>query len=251
MSSARRFICLMTSLGLALILLNCAALSPSKTQVSSMLTPIPAELGEGYAVEEDGTVVYEHSGCKVTVQALADESLNAMFPEESGRGEASTNPYTYGNWVDPDRGYTPTRFTVFKVTVHNYTLPKINLNPSTALLVSDRGDRFNAYVRESKEIGVLSFEDYYRERMGSSGRENSRFQERMGIIRQTMYVDGKAFKGDMKEGFLVFDPLDPKVKKAQLVIENFVLRFDANDWPSEVVDLTFQFDRQIESKTEE
>jgi hypothetical protein len=214
----------------------------------SLLTPIPEELGEGYTLEEDGTIVYQREGMKATVYFISDQELNAAFPEHSNKGEASINPYTYGNWVDPELGYTPNRFTVFKVTVHNYTLPKINLNPADALLTSDRGDRLNAYVREAKEIGHLSFEDYYQERMGSSGVEQARFDERMGLVRQTLYVDGKVFKGDMKEGYLAFDPLDPQVKKVQLTLKDFVLRYDANDWPSELIDLTFSFERRIEEE---
>ncbi len=232
-----------------LMLISCAGLAPPKVQVHSLLAPISDELEEGYTIEEPGTVVYQRQGMKVTVQFVSDEELNAAFPQHSDKGEASTNPYTYGNWVDSDLGYTPNRFTVFKVTVHNYTLPKINLNPSQALLLSDRGDQFHAYVGEAKEIGSLSFEDYYRERMGSSGVEQARYDERMGLVRQTLYVDGKVFKGDMKEGFLAFDPLNPKVKKVQLILKDFVLRYDANDWPTELIDLTFPFDRHIEKET--
>lgn len=250
MSCPRQTHHLILSLSLFLVLSGCAGMAPQRVQFRSLLVPIPDQLGEGYSQEEDGTVVYERPGMKVAVTYVSDEELNAMFPEHSNKGHASTNPYTYGNWVDPDLGYTPQRFTVFKVTVHNYTLPKINLNPAEALLTSDRGDQLHAYVREATEIGHLSFEDYYRARMGRSGVEENRFEERMGLVRQTLYVDGKVFKGDMKEGFLAFDPLDPRVKKVQLILKDFVLRYDANDWPSELVDLTFPFDRQIQEKTE-
>jgi len=251
MLRSRRTSRLILPICLALLFIGCAGLAPPKVQVQSLLIPISDELEEGYTLEEDGTVVYQRQGMKVTMKFISDEELNAAFPEHSNKGEASTNPYTYGNWIDPDLGYTPNRFTVFMVTVHNYTLPKINLNPAAALLTSDRGDQLHVYVREAKEIGHLSFEDYYRERMGSSGVEQARFDERMGLIRQTLYVDGKVFKGDMKEGFLAFDPLDPRVKKIQLTLKDFVLRYDANDWPAELVDLTFPFDRRIEEKTEE
>ena len=236
---------------LALILMSCAGLAPSKVRVRSLLIPTSSELGEGYTQEEDGTLVYQRQGMKVTIRFVTDQELNAMFPEHSNKESASTNPYTYGNWVDPELGYTPNRFTVFKVAVHNHTLPKINLNPAEVVLTSDRGGRLLSYVRESKEIGHLSFEDYYRELAGRSGVEENRFAERMGLIRQTLYVDGKVFKGDMKEGFLAFDPLDPRVKKAQLILKDFVLRYDANDWPTELIDLTFPYDRQVQEETEE
>ena len=248
MSSPRRTDRLILCLYLALVLTGCAGLAPPRVQVRSLLIPIPDKLAEGYAQEEDGTLIYQRQGMKLTVKFVSDQELNAAFPEHSNKGEASTNPYTYGNWIDPNLGYIPNRFTVFKVTVHNYTMPKINLNPANALLTSDRGDRLYAYVREAKEIGHLSFEDYYQERLGSSGVEQSRFDERMGLVRQTLYVDGKVFKGDMKEGFLAFAPLDPRVKEVQLTLKDFVLRYDANDWPSELIDLTFSFERRIEEE---
>jgi hypothetical protein len=232
-------------------LLGCASIAPPRVQVRSLLTPLPEQMSGEYTLEEDGVMVFKRQGMKVTVRSITDEELNAMYPEHSQNGTASTNPYTYADWVDPELGYTPNRFTVFRVTVHNYALPKINLNPIEAVLVSDRGDQLKAYLREAGESeNSPSMEDYYRERMGRTGVEEYRFVERMGMVRQTLYVNGKAFKGDVKEGFLVFDPLDPRVKKVDLVLKNFVLAYDANDWPAEQVDLTFPFERTIVENTE-
>ena len=104
---------------------------------------------------------------------------------------------------------------------------------------------------QDRKIGHLSFEDYYRALMGQSGVEENRFAERMGLIRQSLYIDGKVFKGDMKEGFIAFDPLDPRVKRAQLILKDFVLHYDANDWPDQLIDLTFPYDRQVQEETEE
>jgi hypothetical protein len=233
------------------VLLGCAAIAPPKVQVRSLLVPVPEELGEGYSLEEDGTMIYQRPGMKVSVRAISDDELNAMYPQQSHNGKASTNPYTYGDWVDPELGYTPSRFTVFTVTVHNYTMPKINLDPAQARLITDRGGQLLAYLTEAGE-GLedhLNFEDYYRSRMGHTGVEENRFAERMGLVRQTLYVDGRAFKGDVKEGFLAFDALDPRVKKARLELRNFVLAYDANDWPAETVDLVFPYTRQIEETT--
>lgn len=251
MSHPRRIGGLAVTLYLTLSLLGCAAIAPPKVQVRSQLIPLSEELGQGHSLEEDGTMVYQQQGMKVTVKFITDQELNDMYPEHSQNGAASTNPYTYGNWVDPELGYTPNRFTVFKVTVHNYAMPKINLNPIEALLISNRGDQLKAYMREAGESeNNPSFEDYYRERMGRTGVEENRYVERIGRVRQTLYVNGRAFKGDVKEGFLVFDPLDPRVKNVQLVLKNFVLAYDANDWPAELVDLTFPFQRTIIENTE-
>jgi hypothetical protein len=247
-----RTVAFLSILTAAAVLLGCAAMAPPRTQVSSLLVPIPEELSEGYSLEEDGTMIYQQAGMKVIVRAVNDDELNAMYPQHSQNGSASTNPYTYGDWVDPEVGYTPGRFTVFAVTVHNYTLPKINLNPSEVVLSTDRGHQLKAYLTEARDgQDSPNFEDYYRERMGRTGVEENRFLERMGLVRQTLYVDGKAFKGDVKEGFLAFDPLDPRIKKARLELRNFVMAYDANDWPAETVDLIFPFNRQIEETTEE
>jgi hypothetical protein len=198
-------------------------------------------------------MVYQQPGMKVTVRAVSDDELNAMYPQHSENGKASTNPYTYGDWVDPELGHTPDRFTVFAVTVHNYTLPKINLDPAKARLTTDRGAELQAYLTEPGEgqEDHPNFEDYYRARMGHTGVEENRFLERMGLVRQTLYVDGKAFKGDVKEGFMAFDPLDSRVKKVRLELRDFVLAYDANNWPAETADLIFPFNRKIEETTEE
>jgi len=232
-------------------LLGCASIAPPRIQVRSLLVPIAEELGDGYSLEQDGTMIYQRSGMKVAVRAVSDDELNAMYPQHSSNGGASTNPYTYGNWVDPEMGYTPARFTVFTVTVHNYTLPKINLDPGEVVLTTDRGHQLKAYLTGAGDgQDHPNFEDYYRERMGRTGVEENRFLERMGLVRQTLYVDGKAFKGDVKEGFLAFDPLDPRIMKVRLELRNFVMAYDANDWPAETVDLIFPFTREIEETTE-
>jgi len=249
MLQPRRIGTLLLALALSCSLIGCAGIAPPKVEVHTRLIPISEKLGADYSLEDDGTVIYERPGMKVAVAYLTDEELNAAFPEHSRNGQASTNPYTYGNWIDPELGYTPNRFTVFKVTVHNYTLPKINLTPSEALLISNRGHHLNSYVREAKETGHLNFEEYYLARKGGSGVEENRYLERMGLIRQTLYIDGIVFKGDMKEGFLVFDPLDSNIKQAELVLKDFVLAYDASGWPSKLVDLTFPFDLKIERET--
>jgi hypothetical protein len=229
--------------------MSCAGLSPGKKVLRSELKPTP-EMAQGeYAVKPDGEVVYDLKGLKISVKPLTDEQLNKMFPERSYKKEASTNPYTYGNWVDPDLGYTPNRFTVFLVKVQSITYPKVNLDPAQVYLETDRGDILYAYGRDDRDGTKYNFESYYMALRGASGVEKARFEERLGIVRQTLYVNGPVFKGDLKEGFLVFDPLDPKVKRVTLVLKDFVLEYSANDWPSKKEDIKFVFDRVYELKT--
>ena len=176
---------------------------------------------------------------------MSDYQLNNFeFPEESKGGIYSTNPYTYGDWVDPELGYTPNRFTVFKVSIYNYTAPKINFDPENAILLSDRGDKFIAYGLEAKTSKFHSIEEYYRARKGSSGIDEDVFEARMGIARRTMLTYGRPlYKGDNREGLIVFDPLSEGVERVKVVLKNFIVGYDENNMPSDFIDINFYFKR--------
>lgn len=227
------------------LLIACPGMLPYGTKLECVLTPALPESDSTYVLESDGSVALNLDGLKITVRPMRDEELNKLFPEVSYRGEASTNPYTYGNWVDPELGFTPQRFTVFLVRLYNYTKPKVNLNPWQAVLLTDRGDELHSYGRDAKDPAVKNFYDYYKRITGASGVEQRRFEERMGLVRQTLYVDGPVFKGDKKEGYLVFDPLDPEVREVTLVFRGFVLQYDANNWPAKTTDLSFRFKNEL------
>ena len=245
------FLLLLAFLFISIVLIHCAALAPPKIQLQTTMQPLVPEGDENFSVQEDGELVYTEKGMKIVVKPMNDEKLNKMFPGISYKREASTNPYTYGNWIEPELGYTPNRFTVFVVKVFNYTKPKVNLDPRIAILKTDRGDLLHSYVRDQKEdadreirsvedVGhALNFESYYMQARGSSGVERQRFENRMGLVRQTLYVDGPVFKGDKKDGMLVFEPLDPGVKQIDLVLKDFVFEYDANNWPSVKKDIVF------------
>jgi hypothetical protein len=84
-----------------------------------------------YQIGKDSmTIVYNRGSFKVEIKYMSDYQLNNYeFPEESKGGIYSTNPYTYGDWVDPELGYTPNRFTVFKVSIIITLPPKLTLTP--------------------------------------------------------------------------------------------------------------------------
>lgn len=239
-------------IGLIAIIIQCATLAPPKIKLESTLTPVVNASETKYAPEEDGAIAYNLEGLKIVVKPMTDEKLNKMFPDISYKKEASTNPYTYGDWIDPDLGYTPHRFTVFVVKVFNYAQPKVNLNPLDALLVSKRGDRLLPYAREKKDnpTSDRNFESYYEKLKGSSGVETIRFEERLGMIRKTLFTDGPIFKGDKKDGFLVFDPLVEGIDEVTLTLKNFVLKYDANNWPQEKIDIPFSFKRELKKIVE-
>lgn len=205
------------------------------------------ELGDtNYFVAKNGTVVgYDARNWKIELRYMPDYQLNTFeFPEESKAGIFSANPFTYGNWIDPELGYTPRRFSVFKVTIFNYTASKLNFDPEISLLQTDRGDSYNAYGREQKSAKYLSIEEYYKKRKGTSGIDEEVFESRMGIARRTMLYYGKPiYKGDSRDGLVVYDPIVDQVEKLKISIPKFILGYDENNEPSDFIDLNFFFNQ--------
>lgn len=198
------------------------------------------------SVNRDSTaIVFNRGTFKVEVKYVPDYQLNnAEFPEESRDGEFSSNPFTFANWVDPKLGITPTRFSVFRVSIYNYSAPKLNFDPERSFLLSDRGDLFNGYGREEKTSKNFSLEAYYKRRKGASGVEDEIFERRMGIIRTTvLYLSRPVYAGDNREGFVVYDPLDESVQQVKLAFKDFILGYDENNEPSEFTDIDFYFKR--------
>lgn len=224
---------------------GCALLQVAPLERASVLLPLAAAR-PGYQVDDGGTVTYRTDALEVVVRPMSDDELNQLFPQESSLDEYSINPYTFGDWVDPHAGYVPNRFTVFRVTVHNRGLAKVELDPLRAVLTTDRpGEVLSAY-------GILAgsaprtFEGYYRARRRPSGNEYYRFSMRMGIVRSNNYaVEKKVFNGESYDGYIVFDPLDDAVTGARLTLRDFVLKFNAFDMPLESIDLVFEFERSL------
>lgn len=239
------------ALGLVGLGLAGCFLFPQAVHYQSLLVPAAQEAGADsgeYAVLESGAISYELSGLRLEVKPLTDGELNALLPDESQKGRYSTNPYTYGNWVDPRLGHTPNRFAVFEVKIYNRTFPKVMMNPLEATLQTDRGQFLRAYGISSASAQD-NFENYYRSRRGQSGNEFYRFELRMGIVRSHNYEqDQPIFKGENYGGFIVFDPVHPETRQAALTLNNFVLRFGAFDRPVESRNLRFAFSHQLERR---
>jgi hypothetical protein len=215
----------------------------------STLSP-KVEEGANYSVDDEGAVSYNGmEGLRIDVQYLTDRTLNEMFPDDSEGGKHSTNPYTYGDWIDPNLGYTPNRFTVFRISVYNYTYAKMFLDPLQAVLLTDRGERLNSYSIAPK-ANLESLEGYYRALRGISGNEHYRFAKRIGIVRGTIFgEDELIFKGENYSGLIVFPPLHSKVKEVRLVFKDVAYKFDASGKPVETIDIPFDFHRTILRKT--
>ena len=143
-------------------------------------------------------------------------------------------------------GYTPNRFTVFKVRVFNQTFAKVQLYPLKAILLTDQGRTLHSYGMPSTSP-YNSFERYYRGLRGQSGNEFYRFEVRMGHVRSLNYAEEQPiFKGESYGGLIAFDSLDPAVEKVRLILKEFALKFDEFDTPLKTVAIRFDFNRRVE-----
>ncbi|NOZ56370.1 MAG: hypothetical protein GXO73_06190, partial [Calditrichaeota bacterium] len=85
--------------------------------------PDVEQQSDSVRVDSSGTWRWSSPNFLLAVRHVDDETLNKRFPEVSFRGSKSANPFTYGNWVDPELGYVPPRFTVFEVAMFTTVLP--------------------------------------------------------------------------------------------------------------------------------
>lgn len=221
------------------------ALTATRLHYEDYLLPAPGQhVVAPYSVDPK-KVTFALEGLRLEVEPLTDAGLNGLFPDDSAKGRFSTNPYTYGDWIDPVAGYTPVRFTVFRATVVNDIYAKVLLDPLKAALHTDRGELLHAYGIPSFSPHN-SFERYYRAIRGQSGNEFYRFDLRMGNVRSSAYLeDQQVFKGEDYAGLIAFDPLKEDVAQVRLVLAEFVLKFDASGQPLETVDIQMDFDRVL------
>ncbi|HJP32193.1 MAG TPA: hypothetical protein QGF95_16735 [Candidatus Latescibacteria bacterium] len=240
----RRFIVFLVAGQLA----GCAVLSftPTLQPYEDYLSPATGEHITGSYSVDAGKVIFALEGLRVEVEPMTDKALEGVFPDDSAKGRFSTNPYTYGDWIDPVLGYTPVRFSVFRVTVVNDIYAKVLFDPLKAVLHTDRGEALHSYGIPSYSPHN-SFERYYRSLRGQSGNEFYRFDLRMGNVRSSAYLEDQlVFKGESYSGLIAFDPLKVDVTQVRLFLEEFVTKFDASGQPLESVDVSMDFDRILD-----
>ena len=249
--AVKRKLIIVLMLALPLLLAVSCFLYPPEIRYSSYLVPNLTGNDPAYSIDEDtGAIVFDIGGSSIEIQYMQENGLNELFPEESAQGFYSTNPFTYGNWIDPDLGYTPNRFTVFGVSIINRSFAKMKLDPTEAVLITDLGEVFHSYTVSiaAAKFGN-SFENYYKSILGQSGNEFYRYEMRLGMVRGKNYgLDEMIFRGDSYMGLLTFKPLRPEVKRTKLVLNDVVYRFDAFNRPADVVDVSFNFDRKIDKQ---
>jgi len=226
-------------------------LYPPEIRYSSYLVPKIDPADRAYLYDEDtDEVFYDLGGSSIVVKYMTDKELNTLFPEESSFGYYSTNPYTYGNWIDPDLGYTPNRFTVFQVTIINRSFAKMKLDPTEVVLKDDLGEALKSYTTSiaAAKYGN-SFENYYKSLRGQSGNDHYRYEMQIGMVRGKNYgLDEVIFRGDSYSGLVSFATLKPRVSRVSLILNDVIYRFDAFDRPADVMTISFNFERIIEKK---
>lgn len=228
------------------LLMGCAGLIPPELVHRMHMDPVvPEGRGDYYVDLEDSSFVFSIEGALIKVKHLNDQELDQQFPPLwDGK---HINPYTSGE-IDPDVGYAPPIFTVFRVTVTNSTYSKIEFDPAGAVVHTDAGERLTFYDASRGSDSPNNFRKYYRVELGISGQEKNLALERMGTVYKTAYHRARpVFRGDTHSGLIAFDPVSQDVREITLNIRDFVLSFDSNDNPEETVDCEFRFkvDQQI------
>ena len=248
LSVKQKFLISLTILLPVLVVTSCF-LYPPEIRYNSYLAPVLVGSDPAYSLDEETqSFIFDIGNSSIEIIYMTEPELNNLFPDESSQGLYSTNPYTYGNWVDPDLGYTPNRFTVFQVTVINRDFAKMRLDPVEALLITDLGEEYHSYTFSvaAAKYGK-SFEDYYRTIRGQSGNEYYRHEMRLGMVRGKNFgLDEMIFRGDSYSGLITFDKLRPEVNRVQLVLNDIVFRFDAFNRPADITNASFNFERKID-----
>jgi len=199
------------------------------------LTPLD-EQGAALTVADDGSVTFIQDRFEVRLRYLEDQELNRQFAAQSHDGPKSTNPFTYGD-TEFREGERDSRFTVFHLAVKNYSYPKVKIDPARIELRA-------ANQREYWTLGLHQLDTYFRAyALGYRGNEYARYQQRLDLLRRTLFKDDVVFSGQEKEGFLVFPALHPDVRKIEVVIHDAVLRFDFRGEPIETLSIAYEFER--------
>lgn len=234
---------------LPILIVACSILYPPEIRYQTYLVPVLVGDDPAYSIDEEtDSFLFDIGGNTIEVKYMRENDLNALFPEESDDELYSTNPYTFGNWIDPDFGYTPNRFTTFNVTVINRNFSKMRLDPVEAVLITDLGETYHSYTYSvAAAIYGNSFEDYFRTIRGLSGNEYYRHEMKLGMVRGKNYgLDEMIFRGDSYSGLITFDKLRPEVERVQLVINDVVYRFDAFNRPADISTAVYNFERRID-----
>ena len=201
--------------------------------------------GSSMKILDDGTVTFVQNRLEVSVRPMTDEEINRQYPAQSTNAggpadELPSNPFTYGNWIDPRTGKAPQRLSIFKITVKNYEYPKVKFDPLTVTVESANGRHYYPW-------GGYDVEEYFRRfPIAFNGLGKLRFDERGDIYNQAKYPDDEfCFSGQEVEGYVVFPKIHDDVAEIAVEIPEFGLRYNFRNEPVETIDLRFRFKRDI------
>ena len=140
--------------------------------------------GSSMKILDDGTVTFVQNRLEVSVRPMTDEEINRQYPTQSTNAggpadELPSNPFTYGNWIDPRTGKAPQRSSIFKITVKNYEYPKVKFDPLTVTVESANGRHYYPW-------GSYDVEEYFRRfPIAFNGLGKLRFDERSDLYNLT------------------------------------------------------------------
>ena len=201
--------------------------------------------GSSMKILDDGTVTFVQNRLEVSVRPMTDEEINRQFPAESTNAsgpadELPSNPFTYGNWIDPRTGKAPQRLSIFKITVKNYEYPKVKFDPLMVTVESANGRIYYPW-------GGYDIEEYFRRfPIAFNGLGWVRYDARKDIYSRTKYPDDEfCFSGQEVEGYVVFSKIHDDVSEIAVEIPEFGLRYNFRNEPIETIDLSFRFKRDI------
>ncbi|MCC7262600.1 MAG: hypothetical protein IT369_08785 [Candidatus Latescibacteria bacterium] len=193
---------------------------------------------KGMVVEDDGTVTFTEKRLEISLRPLTDDELNRQFSASSQKGNRSTNPFTFGNGKFYRTGETPQRFTVFKLVVKNYEYPKVRV-AGDMVVQSRNGRKYYA-------LSLAQLEAYYRSyAVAYRGNEYQEYKERRAILQRTLFPLEDIFSGQVKEGFVVFEPLADDVADITTTVKDIVTRFDFQGNALESTDVSYRFRRDL------
>ena len=204
--------------------------------------------GTSHKVADDGTVTFTQGRLEVSLRPMTDEELNRQFSTMSHAGSRSTNPYTFGDSKVFRTDETPQRFTVFRLKVENYEYPKVFIYPAKIYLTTGNGRKYYALTLAQLRV-------YYRRYLlggaesntekWASGNFDTEQNNRETTLNRTLFPAEQIFSAQEKEGYVVFKPLAPDVDQVTVHIPDTVVRFDYKGDPSEYIEITAQFNREI------
>ena len=201
--------------------------------------------GSSMQILDDGTVTFVQNRLEVSVRPMTDEEINRQFPAESTNAsgpadELPSNPFTYGNWIDPRTGKSPQRLSIFKITVKNYEYPKVKFDPLAVTVESANGRHYYPW-------GSYDVEEYFRRfPIAFNGLGYLRFDARRDLYNRARYPDDDfCFSGQEVEGYVVFSKIHDDVANIVVEIPQLGLRYNFRNEPVETIDLRFRFKRDI------